>query len=368
MQTSGPENRPVIVVEDDKILRFLHALLDPACPPARLAALADFLSVDLADFDGWLASVRGFIGALYPADVRMVATEEELVAHLPEAEIIVLQDLPIGVPHLGRAPKLKGIVKFGTDTRTIDRTACDLFKVEVKTVRRAVNCAVAEHAITLMLAVGRKIVETHGALDIGSLRSLGYKPALYDAEHISGANWARVSGLKGLYGATLGALGLGEVGREVASRAKAMGMRVLYHQRTRAARAIEAESDATYMSFDGLLQRADFLSIHLPLTDATRGMIDTRAFARMKDGAVLVNVSRAPIVDRAALLDALASKRLGGAGLDVHFEEPGAADEPLKQFRNVVMSPHIAVGNRAYAIFDMEATVAAMAEMISRER
>jgi phosphoglycerate dehydrogenase-like enzyme len=364
MRTGGP----VIVVEDDKILRFLHALLDPACPPARLAALADFLSVDLADFDGWLAGVRGFIEALYPADVRMVATEMDLAAHLPEADIIVLQDLPIGIAHLGRAPRLKGIVKFGTDTRNIDRTACDLVKVAVRTVRRAVNCAVAEHAMALMLAVGHKIVETHGALDLAALRGLGYKPALYDADHIAGANWARVSGLKGLYGATLGALGLGEVGREVASRAKAMGMRVLYHQRTRASREVEAESDAEYVSFDDLLRRADFLSIHLPLTDATRGLIGAAAFGRMKDGAVLINVSRAPIVDRAALMDALASGRLGGAGLDVHFEEPGAADEPLKSFRNVVLSPHIAVGNRAYAIFDMEATVAAMAEIVARPR
>jgi len=361
-----PGNAPVVVIEDDKILRFLHALLDPICPPARLASLADFLSVDVADFDGWLASVRGFIGALYPADVRIVADEAELVAALPEADILVLQNLPIGVAHLGRAPRLKGIVKFGTDTRNIDRAACAMLKVTVQTVRRAVNCAVAEHAIALMLAVGHKIVETHGALDFDSLRSLGYKPALYDADHISGANWARVSGLKGLYGATLGALGLGEVGREVAIRAKAMGMRVLYHQRNRASADVERECDAEYVSFDDLVRRADFLSIHLPLTDATRGLIGAPVFAGMKEGAVLINVSRAAIVERGALMGALASNRLGGAGLDVHFDEPGAADEPLKKFRNVVLSPHIAVGNRVYAIFDMEATVAAMAEIAGR--
>ncbi len=353
---------PVIVVDDDKVLRFLHVLLDPGVPPDRAAALTDFLAFDIADVDTWIDNVRGSSGPLYPASVRMVPDQDALHAALPEADAVVVEGLCVGEAELARSDGLKLVQKFGVDARNIDLDACARAGIAVRMVRRRVNGAVAEHAIALMMAVGRKICETEGALDFPSLRALGYKPALFDTNHISGANWARVHGLKSLQGATLGALGLGEVGREVAPRARAMGMEVLYYQRNRLPSEIEAESDAQYVPFEELLERSDFLSVHLPFTPETEGMIDAAAFARLKPGAILVNVSRAHIVDRGALMEALDSGHLGGAGLDVHYQEPAAADEPLKSYGNVVLSPHIAVASRAHAIADMEAVVANLAE------
>ncbi len=353
---------PVIVVDDDKVLRFLHVLLDPGVPPDRAAALTDFLSFDIADVGTWMDNVRVSCGALYPASVRMVPDQDSLHAALPEADAVVVEGLAVGEAELARSAGLKLVQKFGVDSRNIDLDACARAGISVRTVRRRVNGAVAEHAIALMMAVGRKICETEGALDFSSLRALGYKPALFDANHISGANWARIHGLKSLQGATLGALGLGEVGREVAPRARAMGMEVLYYQRNRLPSEIEAESNAQYVSFEELLERSDFLSVHLPLTPETEGMIDAAAFARLKPGAILVNVSRAHIVDRGALIEALNSGHLGGAGLDVHYQEPGDADEPLKSYPNVVLSPHIAVASRTHAIADMEAVVSNLAE------
>ncbi len=348
---------PVIVVEDDKVLRFLHVLLDPEAPPERSAAFTDYLSFDVADVDAWIKGVRDSSGALYPAAVRMVAGQDALNAALTDADAVVTEGLAIGDAELARAGKLKFVQKFGRDCRNIDLDACARAGVATRTVRREVNGAVAEHAIALMLAVGRKICETNGALDFASLRALGYKPALFDSNHISGANWARIPGLRTLQGATFGALGLGEVGREAAARARAMGMEVLYYQRRRLPAGIEAESDAHYVSFEELLERSDFVSIHLPLTPETQGMLDAAALARMKAGAILINISRAHIVDRGALIAALEQGRLGGVGIDVHYQEPAAADEPLKSFRNVVLSPHIAVGSRAHAIADMEAVI-----------
>lgn len=353
---------PVIVVDDDKVLRFVHALLDPEAPPARVAALIDFLSFDIPDAAGWIGRVRQTCGALYPASVRMVGDQETLRAAMPDADALVVEGLRVGEAELKRAERLRLVHKFGIDTRNIDLDACARAGVATRTAARRVNGAVAEHALALMLAVGRKICETDGALDFDSLRALGYRPALFDPDHISGANWARVSGLKSLQGATLGALGLGEVGREVATRARAMKMEVLYHQRTRLAPEIESESDARYVPFQELLEGADFLSIQLPFTPETEGMVDDAAFARIKPGAILVNVSRAPIVDREALIRALDSGRLGGAGLDVHYQEPGALDEPLKFYGNVVLSPHIAVASRAHAVADMEAVVSSLAD------
>mgnify|MGYP002016675539 CR=1 FL=1 len=145
-----------------------------------------------------------------------------------------------------------------------------------------------------------------------------------------------------LNGTLAGALGLGEVGREVAGRAKAMGMHILYHQRRQLPPEVEAQWNAEYVSFDDLFARADFVSIHVPLNDATRGMVDAAAFARMKDGAILINASRAHIVDRDALIGALNSGRLGGAGLDTFSEEPADPTLPVYQLPNVYATPHVA--------------------------
>lgn len=355
---------PVIVVEDDKILRFVQCLLDPDVLPVRAAAFADFLSFDVADVDGWIDGVRKSCGGLHPATVRMVADQEALLAALPEADGVVTESLLMGEAELSRAPRLKIVQSFGMDTRHIDLAACAKANVQTPPFQRRVNGAVAEHAIALMMAVARKICEADGALDFASLEKLGYQPGLFDTAHISGANWARIPGLKNLQGSTLGALGLGEVGREVANRARAMGMDILYHQRRRLEPDVEKTWDAEYVSYEELFERADFISIHVPLNDSTRGMIDGAAFARMKEGAILVNVSRAHIVDRDALMAALDSGRLGGAAFDVHYQEPAPADEPLKNYRNVVLSPHIAVGPRSQALLDMAEIVTNLAAAI----
>ena len=187
---------------------------------------------------------------------------------------------------------------------------------------------------------------------------------MFDRRHVAGANWSRVDGLRTLSGMTLGALGLGEIGREVAQRARGFDMNVLYHQRNQLPDNIEAPLGASYCSFNELLERSDVVSIHLPLTGATEGMIDEAAFRRMKQGALLINISRAGIIDRAALIDALHSGRLGGAGLDVHYTEPGEVDDPLKRFNNTVLTPHNAVASRVNATADMEELVANLAEAV----
>lgn len=355
----------VIAVQDDKILRFLQVILDPAVPEERVEAFRDYLSFDVDDVDGWFAEQRSRAGRLYPSTIHMVEDEDALRAVLPDAEAVVTESLTFGAAELAAAPELKFVQKFGIDARNIDMEACANAGVEVRTLRRRVNGTVAEHAILLMLAVGRKTVETDGALDFASLEALGYKPAKFHPDHVAGANWARVNGLVALQGATLGSLGLGEVGREVAQRARAMGMDILYHQRTRLSAEIEEHYAAKYVTFEALLERSDFISIHLPLTDVTRGMLDRDAFARMKPGAILANISRAHIIDRDALIEALDSGRLGGAGLDVHFDEPGAPDEPLKSYRNVVLSPHIAVAARSYNMADTGELVTNLADALA---
>ena len=354
-----------IVVEDDKILRFIEVILDPRVSEARVAAFRDYLSFDVPDPEGWFDAMRRRAAAIYPSTVHMVEDEAAMRAALPIADALVTEGLRLGADDLAIAANLKLVQKFGVDARNIDVAACASVGIEVRTLRRRVSGTVAEHAILLMLAVGRKLCETDGALDFGALEALGYRPATFDPDHVAGANWARIGGLRSLQGATLGALGLGEIGREVAVRANAMGADVLYYQRTRLQEEIERECGAEFVTFEELLERSHFVSIHLPLNASTRGMIDGAAFDRMTPGTILVNISRAHIVDRTALVAALDGGRLGGAGLDVHYDEPGAPDEPLKAYANVVLSPHIAVAAREHNMADTGKLIANLTDVLA---
>lgn len=353
-----------IVVQDDKILRFLEVILDPDVAAERVDAFRDYLSFDVPDPDAWFAEQRAGAAAIYPSKVLMAEDESAMLSFLPDADAVVSESFQIGAPQISAAPNLKLVQKFGIDARNIDFDACAAAGVPVRTLRRRVNGTVAEHAILLMMAVGRKLTETDGALDFKSLRALGYEPAMFHADHVAGANWARVTGLRSLQGATLGALGFGEIGREVATRARAMGMEIVYYQRTRVPDEIEAESGARYVAYDELLEVSDFISVHLPLNGSTEGMVNAASFDRMKPGAIIANISRAPIIDRSALIAALESGKLGGAGLDVHYDEPGHPDEPLKNYSNVILSPHIAVAHRSHNMADTAELVANLAEVL----
>ncbi len=355
---------PVVVAQDDVIIRTVQVVLDPDTPAKRRSAFADYFSIDVPDFESWLNYVRSQVPSLYPATVQMVSDREAFHAALPDADATVIESLVVGEAELALAGRLKVVQNFGTDLRNIDPMACARHGVTIKPLRRRVNIAVAEHAMALMLALAKRICLTHGRLDIASLEQVGFPARMFDRRHVAGANWSRVDGLRTLSGATLGALGLGEIGREVAQRARGFDMNVLYHQRNQLPDDIEAPLGASYCGFDELLERSDVVSIHLPLTQATEGMIDEAAFRRMKPGALLVNISRAAIIDRAALIEALSSGRLGGAGLDVHYAEPGEANDPLKQFDNTVLTPHNAVASRVNATADMEELVANLAEAV----
>jgi phosphoglycerate dehydrogenase-like enzyme len=236
----------------------------------------------------------------------------------------------------------------------IDTAACGRAGIRVLTLRRRANISCAEHALALMLALARKIHETAGLISVEQLRAAGYSPTQFDRAHTANANWARVTGTRNLYGRQLGIVGLGEIGRELAVRAAAFGMRIVYTQRHRLSRQEEAHYSATYAPLEELLAASDFVSLHLPFTDATRSIIGRRELGLTKPGAILVNISRPPLVDREALLEALRAGRLGGFGLDPHYDAPGRADDPLLGFRNVIVTPHLAAAPRYNSLDDFE--------------
>lgn len=353
-----------IVAEDDVIIRTAQVILDPDTDPERYAAIADYYHVDMPRFDEWVAGLRERAAGLYPAAFRMLGGGDPLRGHLGDADGLICESLEVGAAELDAAPRLRVVQKFGTDLRNIDLDACRARGVAVRPLRRRVNIAVAEHAFALMIAMAKRLFLVNHRIDEASLRAAGFRPAMYDRRHAAAANWGRVHGLGTLHGSTVGCLGLGEIGREVAARASAFGAHVLYHQRNRLPAAAEGPLGAEHCGFGDLLERSDHVVVCLPLTGATRGMIDAGALARMRDGAFLINVSRAAIIDREALLGALEGDRLGGVALDVHYEEPAPEDDPLKRFPKAVLTPHTAVASRSNAAADMEELVGNLAAAI----
>lgn len=143
-------------------------------------------------------------------------------------------------------------------------------------------------------------------------------------------------------------------------------MRVLYYQRNRLPEADERQWHAQYVPLGTLLAQSDWVSIQLPLTPATGNLFDRAKFAQTKPGACLINTSRAEIVDRDALIEALASGYLGGFALDPLYEEPGRADDPLPRFENVILTPHTAAQPRFNALNDFEQLIVGLASAIAR--
>jgi phosphoglycerate dehydrogenase-like enzyme len=353
--------RPIIVVEDDPFTRLIPIVLDPDSPEERRAAFADFMAHDEPDFDGWTRRVREGSPGLYPAEVRMVSAQDEMRAALKGAQAVVIESLTIGPDDLAAAPGLKAVQKFGTGLRNVDAVACAARGVKVLTIRRRANVSCAEHAFALILMLARRLETVSGLVSPGRIEASGRALKPYNRKHTPGGNYPRVGGTRALNGATIGIIGLGEIGQEIALRAAAFGMRVLYHQRTRVPEAEERELKVTHVPLDALLSQSDWIVPQLPTLPSTRDILGHAEFARVKPGAFLVNVANAPIVNKDALIEALRAGRLAGAALDVHYQEPVADDDPLLGFPNVILTPRMAGSPRRNGLDDFEELITGLA-------
>jgi len=222
-------------------------------------------------------------------------------------------------------PQLKIISNYAVGFDNIDVKAATDRQIPVcNTPSDEVNEAVAEHTWALILALARHIVEADE-----SIRRTGYKG--WEPDIFLGSN---------LVGKTLGIVGLGRIGGMVARRAKGYNMTVLYNKHEPDPEA-EKELGVQFVSLDDLLAKSDFVSMHVPLTDETRHMINKDTLAKMKVGSYLVNTARGPVVEEGALVEALKNGKIKGAGLDVYDDEPNISPELIKM-QNVVLTPHIA--------------------------
>lgn len=359
------ETAPIVVVENDVFLRVLQLVLDPTASAERMAAFTEFFEHDLPDFPAWCADLRGELGGFHPADVRMVNSQEELREQLPGASAVVVESLEVRAEELAAAGEsLKLVQKFGVILRNIDVLACEAHGVTIRTQRRRANIACAEHTLAMMLAMGRRLPETGNRISFEQLREAGFDPKLWDRRHTPTSGWARVPGLRLLYESTLGIVGMGEIGRELALRAAPFGMRSLYYQRTPLTPDEEKEHRVEYAPLDRLLAESDWVSVQLPGNASTKDMLGSEQLALMKPDAILINTSRPEIIERKAILAALDSGHLGGFALDTTYEIPGLGDDPMLSHSNVLITPWTAAQPRFNALSDLREVITGMARAL----
>ncbi|OWK36774.1 2-hydroxyacid dehydrogenase [Fimbriiglobus ruber] len=230
----------------------------------------------------------------------------------------------VGPELLDRLPGVKVVSNFGVGVDHIDVAAAAARGIPVGNTPGILDGATADLAFALVLAVGRRIVE-------GDRYARGPEFLHFDPSYILGRE---------VHGSTLGIIGMGRIGEQVARRARGFDMTVLYHNRRPNPRA-EAATGARYVSQDELLAAADYVVLTVPLSPETRGLIGSAELARMKPTAALVNVARGPVVDHAALVTALKARTIRAAALDVTDPEPLPRDHPLLAMSNVIITPHL---------------------------
>ncbi|MEZ5360958.1 MAG: D-glycerate dehydrogenase [Bryobacterales bacterium] len=258
-------------------------------------------------------------------DERASMSPDALKARLQGKKGVICQLTDKITPALLDAcPDLEVVSNVAVGYDNIDVAAATERGVVVTNTPGVLTDTTADLAFALILAAGRRLTESERFLRDG-------KWGEWYIDLLTGFD---------IHGATLGLLGMGRIGQAVARRARGFDMQVLYHNRSRLPEAEEAALGARYVSFDELLAESDFLSVHVPLSDKTRHIIDAAALRKMKPTAILVNTARGPVVDEAALADALADGVIAYAGLDVFEKEP-EVNAKLLEVPNVVLAPHI---------------------------
>ena len=247
-----------------------------------------------------------------------------------DADIVVVNKAPISKEVLEGAPNLKMVAEFATGFDNIDIAACKEKGVAVANVSGYSTDSVAQHTIAMALSLIEQLSWYDDYVKSGTYAS---QPRFSNFDKA----YDELSSL------TWGIIGMGAIGKRVAGIAKAFGCKVIFHSVTGKSTVTEYEQ----VSFDELLAQSDILSLHCPLSDLTRHMMNADAFSKMKKSAVLINVARGAVVDTQALYEALRDSKIAGAGLDVYEKEPMVPDNPLLTLKgaNLIMTPHMAWGS-----------------------
>lgn len=251
------------------------------------------------------------------------STNEELIERIQGARVVVTKEIPVNAELLSQFPDtVKLIVEAGTGYNNIDLNAAKERGITVCNIPAYSTERVAHTVIMMILNFASTMQQQIGMLAKGDRSNF--------------TKYLQVSHTE-VNGKTLGVVGAGHIGMEVIKVAKALGMNILIYTRTP-----KADGDGIrYVSLDELLENSDYITLHCPLNDQTKYMINKETIAKMKPNAVIVNTGRGPLINEADLCEALAAKRIAGAGLDVQEVEPPAEDSPLYTLDSVIITPHM---------------------------
>lgn len=258
-------------------------------------------------------------------EIGTYRNEKDVLQAAQHADVVMIQSVRplLNRQVISKLDKCRGLIRMGLGYDSIDIAAASEAGIPACNVVDWCNDEVAEHALALMFACVRQLTPLN--------------------RDIRQNNWSRVLArpIRRIQGAVLGIIGLGRTGRELAIRAKALGMQVMAYDPFVSANDMR-EMGVVPNNLYYLLEQSDFISLHLPLTTDTYHLLDSQAINHIKPGALLINTSRGEVIDEQALVNALVKGQLGGAGLDVFTEEPLPADSLLLQIDNVILTPHIA--------------------------
>jgi len=299
--------------------------------------------------------VYEIIRSQLPEDFELVTLEKEddkeRKDKIKGVDFIIVATAKVTEDLLRNAKKLKLIQHQGVGYDNIDVHAVKRMGIPIGLTPEGTSIGVAEHTILLILAVYKKLVIAHNSLLKGKWLQFPLRPESYE-----------------MYGKTLGLIGFGRIGREVAKRAKPFGVRILYYDKYIHVSLEEKENlGVEEISFEKILAESDIVSLHVPLTDETRGMMNHKTFKAMKHAAILINTARGNLVNEKDLYEALKDRIIAGAGLDVFEKEPPSSDNPLFKLDNVILTPHISAGTKDALIAKMRAAFANMVRVTRGE-
>ena len=286
--------------------------------PKPRIVVTDYTFADLAIEEAVLAdSGCALIG-------RQCKTEAELIAAVADADAVITQFARVNANVIGAMSRARAIVRYGIGVDNVDLDAARARNIPVCNIPDYCIDEVADHTLSFILALTRQVVTHTNDVRAGHWRLVGGLPAM------------RV-----LREQTVGVLGFGRIGREVVGRLQAFKCRVLVHDPVVATADIAA-AGASAATLDEIFSSSDVMTLHCPSTPATRKLVNAASLARMKRGAMLVNLARGDLVDTPALVAALQEGRLSAAALDVFDPEPLSLEHPLRSLPNVILAPHIA--------------------------
>lgn len=285
----------------------------------------------VACLDVWAEAVRREVQRVAPTDwtLRFAQTYEpdHQQALAADADVLLPGFAPVNEALLAAAPSVRWVHKWGIGIDSIDLAALRRRGIGLAITSGANSQPVAELALALILAVNRRIPYVNRVMRLGQWPTPQMRETCYQIQ-----------------GKTIGLLGFGQIGQRLARLLYGFEVRIVYHDTRRADRDLERSLRAEPASLSDVFAQSDILSLHLPLTDATRHVINAQSLATMKPGSVLINTSRGALVDEVALHAALLSGHLRGAGLDAFDPEPPSPDNPLLQLEQVVLTPHAGGG------------------------